>query len=96
MSLAIYIGMLMHRIKTLGHIVATTNIPWFKALGNVVATTKKILLCKGLGIGTESQDSTDAWLEKIEKNGSAILVEWQKKYKVLTNYIDKDTLILLN
>jgi chitin synthase len=54
------IGMLMHRMMTLGHIVATTTIPWRKALG--IHKKKKfnadaLLAKKGIAMMKEWQSS---------------------------------------
>ena len=63
------VGMLMHRIMTLGHIVATTTIPWKEVLGNAI----NFLFCK------EEKFDADAMLAK---EATEIIRELQSSYQV--------------
>ena len=61
--------MLLHRIMTLGHIVATTTVPWKEVLRRAI----NAILCR------EEKFDADAMLMK---EATEIIREWQSSYQV--------------
>ena len=73
--------MLMHRIMTLGHIVATTSIPWRKALG--IHKKKKfnadaLLAKRGIAMMKE-------WQNSYQVSSNSIYLEKHRTHNICSN-----------